>query len=89
MRDALALAAGELVGPAVGGGVGVDADGLEHLVARLAARSALVPMLPDVAAARPRCRATLRRGFSDEIGSWKIICIVGAQLAQVLALERR
>ena len=32
MRDALALAAGELVRPAAARGVGVDADGLEHLV---------------------------------------------------------
>ena len=28
---------------------------------------------------------TLRRGFSDEIGSWKIICISGRTPAQVLA----
>ena len=29
--------------------------------------------------------STLRRGFSDEIGSWKIICMRGADLAQLLA----
>ena len=49
--------------------------------------------------APPRCRPsrssrgsgtmsrTLRRGFSDEIGSWKIICICGAQLAHLLVLQ--
>ena len=74
--DALALAARELVRPLVAGHVGVEA------------RRRRAPRRPWPGA-RPRCpdfqirsgsatmSPTLRRGFSDEIGSWKMIWICG------------
>ena len=86
--DALALAARELVGPAVGGHRRVDADVLEHLAPTLASRSALVPTLQilsgsmhDVAdlAARVQRRD---RVLEDHLH-------VRAQLAHRLALQRR
>ena len=68
-RDALALPTRELVRTAVCGDVGVEADVLEHLAH---IRSALVPSFQMFSGSSTMSR-TLRLGFSDEIGSWKII----------------
>ena len=54
-------------------------DGLEHLVDLAPARR-LVADLPDVEALGDDVARPCRRGFSDEIGSWKIICIRGRTL---------
>ena len=85
--DALALAARELVGPAIGGDLGVDARRPRAPRRTFAARSGSVPIF-QIASGSATMSRTLRRGFSDEIGSWKIICICGAELAQLLARER-
>ena len=54
----------------------VDADRIRATSVDLLVRcSAVVPTLPDVERLHRRSRRTLRRGFSDEIGSWKIICM--------------
>ena len=71
--DALALAAGELAGPPGAVDVGVDADLVEHGVWPPRRRSSLVPIFQMVSGSATMS-ITLRRGLSDEIGSWKIIC---------------
>ena len=83
-RDALALAAGELVGLALGGTGRVDADVFQCL-ADLLRRSDLEPRFQMLSGSATML-ATLRRGFSDEIGSWKIICmrVRAARIASVL-----
>ena len=64
--------------------VGVEPDGLEHLVDLGRRRPCPCPRSTGP---RRRCRATLRRGFSDEMGSWKIICSRVRTPAQILARE--
>ena len=63
----------------------------------LACCASSVPPTPRCRGARRRCRSTRRRGFSDEIGSWKIICMPGprpragsspVQRGELVALER-
>ena len=61
------------MGLALGGPGRVDADLLERLVDDCA-RSSLVPRFQMFSGSITMSR-TLRRGFSDEIGSWKIICM--------------
>ena len=60
-------------GLALGGPCRVDADLLQRAVDELAALL-LEPRFQIVSGSITMSR-TLRRGFSDEIGSWKIICI--------------
>ena len=88
MRDALALAARELVRAAVGGDVGVEPDVLQHLADLLLARSALEPIF-QMSSGSITMSFTLRRGFSDEIGSWKIICTLVRSTRICSPLERR
>jgi hypothetical protein len=72
----LALAARELMWPAVGRDRGsMPTSSSTSFTARPALARA---HLPDREAGHDL--ATLRRGFSDEIGSWKIICICGRSL---------
>ena len=87
-RDALALAAAELVRTALGGASGVDADGLEHLVDHARSRSADVPRC-QISSGSLTLSRTMRRGLSDEIGSWKIIWIrVRAERSSACATAR-
>ena len=78
-RDALALAAGELVRPAVArrrrgrGRRSSSTSSTLRLALGLGRRR--FQMSSGSATMSP----TLRRGFSDEIGSWKIICMLGAE----------
>ena len=67
---------------ALGSAFGVDADD-SRTSSTSSARSALRAALPDLERLGTLSR-TLRRGFSDEIGSWKIIWIFGAGLADLL-----
>ena len=48
--------------------------------------SSLVPIF-QICSPSAMMSSTLRRGFSDEIGSWKIICMRVRTLAQLLARE--
>ncbi len=72
--------------PTVARGVGVEPDGVEHLVDL---RPGATPCRPISQMSSPSATMspTLRRGFSDEIGSWKIICIRGRTPAQLVAVQ--
>ena len=91
--DALALAAGELVGVAVVV-LRVEPDDLEQLLDP-AAGSASSGTILWIASGAPTIEPTVCRGFSEVYGSWKIIWISrrsglscrGDSLRDVLALE--
>ena len=70
--DALALAARELARAARPVDVGVDAHLVEH-GSDVSTRSSLDPIFQMVSGS-DTMSMTRRRGFSEEIGSWKIIC---------------
>ena len=61
------------MGPALGGPIRVDPDLFEDRVDE-SLRSSLVPRC-QMSSGSVTLSRTLRRGLSDEIGSWKIIWI--------------
>ena len=71
--DALALAARELAGPPRAVDVGVDPDLVEHGAATSRPAPPWMPIFQMVSGS-DTMSMTRRRGFSEEIGSWKIIC---------------
>ena len=85
--DALALATGELVGPRPLATAG-SSPTVSSISSTFSVASCLVADLPDVEALGDDV-LDRRRGLSDEIGSWKIIWMLGARAAQLLAVERR
>ena len=72
--DALPLAAGELVRVAVVV-LGVQADGVHQLLDRPLALGRRPCACPWITNGSAMIEPTVLRGFSDEYGSWKIICI--------------
>ena len=86
-RDALALAARELVRIAVPEALGGREAGVVERGRRRAARARRRCACPACAAAPARARSPRMRGLSDWYGSWKIICTLPPQRAHAVAVD--